>query len=93
VDGTIMITEKAMIATMIMDTIDEIAMEGSDNDQQKETVPTSRDGFYLFVFKPTALLVFSASTFARVVFCLVMNVLTDFLYDSTSAFGKVVMLP
>jgi hypothetical protein len=36
VTGTIMITEKAMIATMIMDMVEEIAMEGSDNDQQKE---------------------------------------------------------
>ena len=65
-----------MIATMIMDTIEEITMAGSDNDQQKENRPDkSGRFFYLFVFKPTELLVFSASifppsAFARAVFCL-----------------------
>jgi len=33
VTGTIMITEKAMIATMIMDMTEEVTMEGSDIDQ------------------------------------------------------------
>ena len=88
-----------MIVTMIMDMVEEITMEGSDNDQQKRDRPDlGGTVFYLFVFKLTALRVFSASifppsAFARAVFCLVMNVLTDFLYDITSAFVKVVMLP
>jgi hypothetical protein len=48
VTGTITITEKEMIATVIMDMIEEITIEGSDNDEQKKSVPTSRDGF-LFI--------------------------------------------
>jgi hypothetical protein len=44
--GMIMTMGKTMIATMI---IEEIAMEDSDNNQQKETAPACRDGFLLFI--------------------------------------------
>ena len=37
--GTIMITEKAMIAIMIMGMVEKIKIEGSENDQKKEAVP------------------------------------------------------
>jgi hypothetical protein len=47
--GMIMTMGKTMIATMIMDMIEEIAIEDSDSNQQKETAPTCRDGFLLFI--------------------------------------------
>lgn len=43
-----MITEKAMIVTMIMDTVEEITTEGSNNDQQRGR-PDESGRLFLFI--------------------------------------------